>query len=135
MTNAEAWAAYGSYTRELSEQGRKLAFAAVGVAWLFRTPSGSLPNLLLACLFLTVAFFLFDLLQYAVAALAVRRWVRSEEIRIYRKTKSLDGETYQKPTSVDFWPTRMALGKHLCLLGALGLLVVFVGRKLVIGVP
>ena len=79
MKLSSIWDQYTSYTKTVSEQARKLAFAGAAVCWFFRTPEATFPILILIALLLIVVFFLADLGQYIFAAQRYRTFAREQE--------------------------------------------------------
>ena len=123
MTNAEAWASYVSYTKDLSDLMRKLGFGAAAVCWFFKSPQATFPDAVMAALMLVVLFFAMDMLQYLVAAVALRRWLRREEEKRWKDTGTIGGE-YLKPASLDRIPYGFFMAKGatlLCAFFALGI--------------
>lgn len=100
MKNAELWAAYRSYTEELTKLSRQLAFAAAAICWFFKREPVAFPSAIIWSLSFVVLFFLFDLLQFFVSAHVHRLWTRREEERQWRESNSIDGE-YEKPWYLD----------------------------------
>lgn len=88
MNLKDGWAAYHSFSAKASTASRQLAFAGLGVIWLFRVTEqdGSQvipPGFILPAL-LIVLCLAFDLNQYAVAGILWHRRLRKEE-RAQRK--------------------------------------------------
>ncbi len=100
MKLEEVWKDYEDYTAKLTEQSRKLAFAAAGICWLFKLPDLLFPPAIYAALLSIVFFFIFDLLQYFVAAMLLKYWARKEEKIAYAETGTIDVEI-GKPASLD----------------------------------
>jgi len=115
MTNAELWKSYKELTQTLSENGRKLAFAAAGLAWVFKTDVATFPPAVRLALAFVVAFFSFDLLQFVVGAVLLRIWTRREEKKKWKANNSLDGD-YEKPGWLDTPPFSLWWAKIIALL-------------------
>src|SRR3954470_822151 len=106
MKGEVVWENYRGYTKDLTEFSRKLAFAAAAICWFFRTPSYKFPSLIILALTLLVGYFFCDVLQYFVAALKLRRWIRDKEIEHYDRTGKLDGD-FDMPEHLDRLPFRL----------------------------
>lgn len=116
MKNADLWKQHEEYTASLSANCRKLAFASAAIGWIFKTPEGYFPGLILASLGFTIAFFLVDILQYLLAALFLRFWTQHQEAKRWKQTNTIDGD-YDKPRWLD-WPA------FVCLLAKVTFLLV-----------
>ena len=101
MKNAELWKSYEDYTKGLTENARKLGFAAAAVCWFFKNQDDRFPQLILASLGFTVIFFLADILQYLFGAILLKCWTRNQEKKKYKATGSIEGE-YNKPAWLDY---------------------------------
>jgi len=115
MTNKEVWEHYKDYTRDITEFSRKLAFAAAGICWFFKTQENTFPTMVLWALMFLVTFFVTDILQALLAAILLRWWIRKEEKAKWRKTKSIEGD-YLKPAWLDVPAFVMFLAKTVSLL-------------------
>jgi len=100
MTNKEVWNQYKEYSQTTSEISRKFAFAGIAICWLFRDHNNDFPTLVMIAIIFLLIFFLFDLLQYLISTLLLKRWIRKEEIKMWESTGELDGN-YNKPTWID----------------------------------
>ena len=100
MTNKEVWTQYKEYSQSTSDISRKLAFAGIAICWLFRDQNSGFPKLVFNALIFLLVFFLFDLLQYLITTLLLKKWIRKEEIRMWETTNKIEGN-YQKPTWID----------------------------------
>jgi hypothetical protein len=121
MKNSEIWKSYDNFTLDLSNNVRKLAFAAAAIAWLFKDDQYNFPQLVKWSLFFTILFFIFDILQYFLGAIVLKHWVEKEETKMHEETGSIDGE-YEKPRYVDYPPyycwwlkVLMLLTSYFCL--------------------
>jgi len=100
MTNAELWQSYKELTQTLSENARKLAFAAVGLGWVFKTDVATFPTAIRIALCFVVAFFICDIMQFVIGAVLLRIWTRREEKKKWKNNNSLGGD-YEKPDWLD----------------------------------
>ena len=107
MKNAAAWESYVTYTKDISENARKLAFAGVAVIWVLKPQAGYFDSLNLWALLLIVFYFLADILQYIIAAILWYRWVDNREEELYTEKGSYEGD-YSPPKSLDV-PARFLL--------------------------
>lgn len=98
MKVEELWKTYDFYTAEITKHARYLGFAGLAVCWFFKSPEVTFPTLILLALLSLVLFFLFDLLQYYVAAVRYRSWLHGEE------SQAVD--TGIELGSLDLWPTQ-----------------------------
>ena len=131
MKNSDLWKSYADYTNNLSENARKLGFAAAAICWFFKDQQDRFPNLILVALGATVLFFLADILQYLLGALFVRVWTRHHEVKKYKATKSIEGE-YDKPAWLDYPSYAMWWIKISSLLGAFSLIGLYIINKHII---
>ena len=103
MKNEDLWKQYQDYTKSVSDNGRTLAFSAAAICWLFKDQnSNPFPARITVALGFVVIFFVFDMLQPLISALLIRVWTRKEEKRMYRDTRTIEGN-YNKPAWLD-WP-------------------------------
>ncbi|MFK5981083.1 MAG: hypothetical protein QM488_19605 [Rhizobiaceae bacterium] len=100
MTNKDLWEQYGNFTIDLSNNARKLAFAAAGLSWLFKTIENTFPAPVLCALLAIIIFFICDILQYFLGAIRLKKWIESEEETREKETGSIEGE-YKKPKNID----------------------------------
>jgi hypothetical protein len=100
MDSKVIWKSYDDYTRLFSNNSRKLAFAAGVIAWAFRSSTGTFAPLVEWAWVFIIAFFGADLLQYFVAAIVLREWMRTQERKRIAEGKSIDGE-YEMPGWLD----------------------------------
>ena len=68
LRTTDVWEQYGFYTRDLTENGRKLAFAGAAICWILKEDATTFPYLVVWAFLFVVGFFLFDILQYAWGA-------------------------------------------------------------------
>lgn len=111
MKNSEVWDFYNFYTGEVTKHSRHLGFAGIAICWFFRTTEITFPNFILFSLIFLVLFFVFDLVQYYVSAMRLRKWMQKEEAENENKKGSVDGE-YWPPKSLDlpaFWLFKIKL--------------------------
>jgi hypothetical protein len=102
MTGKELWAQYQSYTRDITEHGRKLGFAGAAICWVFKKTDLTFPNMIYIALAFFVAYFIADILHQFTAALTLKFFIQHEEKRLFKKTRSIEGNIL-KPRWVD-WP-------------------------------
>jgi hypothetical protein len=100
MKLTEVWESYAFYTEKITEQSRKLAFAASGICWFFKAPDIRFPPTILTALLCIVLFFTIDLLQYFISAMLLKYWARKQEKIAYAEMGTIDVEV-DKPTSLD----------------------------------
>lgn len=115
MKNAEVWAQYKDYTRDITEFSRKLGFAGAAICWVLKLPDGSFSECTLYALAFFVLFFVADTLQGLAGALMLRTWIRSEEKKKYSETNTIEGE-YDKPPWLDYPAFTLFLLKIVALL-------------------
>jgi hypothetical protein len=119
MKRADARAAYGEFSKGTSEKVRQLAFAALGVVWLFRPDAGSvhLPRVLLFAATFAVGALALDLLQSIYGTVAWGVFHRRKE------HEGLDDETdFKAPRQIN-WPTNwLFVGKIVALSASYSLL-------------
>ena len=87
-TRGEFWGSLDFYTQSISEQSRKLAFAAAAICWFFRGGEGTevtFPVFIITALLFIVLFFTSDLSQYLSNAIKLERWTYKQEARIEAK--------------------------------------------------
>ena len=82
MKLEKLWESYDFYTQSLTEQSRKLAFAAAAICWFFKGDDVTFPALITWALLCIVVFFLLDILQYLSTALLVRGWAFKKEVEL-----------------------------------------------------
>jgi len=117
MKTEKLWDEYQYYTRDVTENSRKLAFAVAAICWFFRTPESMFPPAILWSLALLVCFFVSDVLQYLSAAFTLRKFLEHQEEKHYLKTGALPQEV-TKPRWVDYPATFFFIVKTLFLLGS-----------------
>ena len=113
MNLKDGWDAYDSFTAKASTVSRQLAFAGLGVIWLFRSTNEDRsqvipPDFVLPAL-LIVLCLAFDLNQYVVAAALWHHRLRKEE-RAQRNRSAdkrandmrLDAKVVELDTSAEF---------------------------------
>jgi hypothetical protein len=127
MRRSDALAKYQESSQKTSENVRQLAFAALGVFWLFRLPNGSWvwPRLLVAAGVLATSALFFDFVQYVWNTVAWGRFhARQEMARI-----PLDGEILA-PRSINRTGNVLFALKTIALCGAYVVLLYVVGQHL-----
>jgi hypothetical protein len=85
VTRDDALAAYQKHSTRASDVARQLAFAGFGVAWVFRTPGGQIPEALRpATLYFGLALAA-DLAQYVFATAVwgiFHRWKEHNRVKV-----------------------------------------------------
>ncbi len=127
MTNEDLWNSYKEQTQTLSEICRKLAFAASGLCWIFKTSIATFPSAVRFALAFIVMFFLFDILQFLVGATILRRWTRAGEKKKWKENQSIEGD-YEKPEWIDIPAFTLWWVKIIALLAAYACLGVHIIR-------
>jgi hypothetical protein len=94
------WKQYQEYTKDVTEQGRKLGFGGVAICWLFKLDDFTFPILIYWALVFLIAFFITDLLQPFIGSLFIRFFTQNQEAKAWRDTNSIEGE-FLKPRWVD----------------------------------
>jgi hypothetical protein len=117
LKTEKLWEQYQYYTRDLTENSRKLAFAVAAICWFFKTPEITFPTAILWSLALLVCFFICDVLQYVSAAFTLRRFLQHEEEKYYSETHELPVEV-TKPRKVDYPQTFFLIVKTIFLLAS-----------------
>lgn len=115
MRNEDLWKQYHEYTKDLTDNCRKLGFAAAALCWLFKIPPNIFPKPIVIALGFTVAFFIADILQYLLSALIIRFWTRSQEKAVWKEKQTIDVD-YQKPAWLDYPAFVLWWTKICCLL-------------------
>jgi len=120
MKNSEIWKRYQEYTRDLTENSRKLGYAAIAMCWLFKLENFSFPKHINFAVGFIVVFFISDIFQSLFGAILIRLWVRHHEKKIWEATKNSDNQTiegdYYKPAWLDYPSFSMWCLKILSLL-------------------
>ena len=125
MKNQELWKQYEDYTKELTGNARKLAFAAAAICWFFKASDDKFPTLILFALSFVVLFFMADILQFFCGALMLRLWTRKQEKLKHKKTGTIEGD-YDKPA----WLDHPSFGLWCLKIIALFLSFLFIGLHL-----
>ena len=100
MDAEKIWSQYQSYSKDLTDSGRKLAFVAGAICWVFKESNGTFPLYILLAMFFLVCFFIFDLLHSFSAAIVYKKWIEKQESIRWEKEQTIDGE-YLKPKWLD----------------------------------
>lgn len=133
MTMEKLWESYKNYSRDLTEHARKLAFAAAAICWFFRSPNITFPPAILWSLGLLVVYFILDVTHYLWGTMRVRRFLRSQEDKLFKKTGNVSG-TIEVPRSLDDPIFKVFCAKAFTLLASLIMLAVeFVYRIFING--
>jgi hypothetical protein len=117
------WEQYQEYTKDVTEQGRKLGFGGVAICWLFKLDDFTFPILIYWALVFLIAFFITDLLQPFIGSLILRFFTQNQEAKAWRDTNSIEGEIL-KPRWVDrpaFIIFFVKVGSLFCGYGVIGL--------------
>ena len=101
MKNADLWAQYNNFTKDLSDNIRKLGFASAAISWLFRGETNAFPEMIKLSLGFVVLFFLFDIAQYFLGAILVKFWTEFKENEFKKSIGTIEGE-YYKPLWLDY---------------------------------
>ncbi|MCY4673799.1 MAG: hypothetical protein OXD43_08580 [Bacteroidetes bacterium] len=134
MRIKDLWESYDFYTKALTEQGRKLAFAAAAICWFFKSEDVTFPWPITAALVCIVLYFTFDVLQYLVAATKIRNWTYKKEDELESKKGKADlEEDVEKPPHLDDWPLRFFCLKLYVLFASFFWLIVEFVKRLVGG--
>ena len=118
MKRADARAAYDDYSRSTSDKVRQLAFAALGVVWVFRPDNSmQLPRTLLWAATFAVGTLALDVLQSLYGTVA---W------GVFHRRKEHEGlsheEEFKAPRQIN-WPTNsLFAGKVVALAVSYGFL-------------
>jgi hypothetical protein len=75
MKIEKIWEEYKDSKKDLTNNGRKLAFGAAAVCWFFKSPDARFPTLIIFSLLFIVLFFTFDILQFLSSVVSIRSWV------------------------------------------------------------
>jgi hypothetical protein len=126
MTGKELWGSYQQYTRDITEQGRKLGFGGVAICWIFKRVDFTFPLVIYLALIFFVCYFIADILHYFSAALTLKFFTERQEAKLFKATGSIEGDI-PKPRWVD-WPA-FAFFIIKCVLLIAGF--VFIGFHLV----
>lgn len=126
MTNKEIWEGVIEYTSILSDNLRKLGFAAVAICWVFRSPEFLFSQEIIMSFVFTAVYFIFDILQYYVAAIVRRAWVYSEEGKRRKKNDTIYTDDYVMEQRLDVPAFVLWNLKTISLLVAYGFIIFYV---------
>ena len=121
MKNNDLWAQYDNFTKDLSENSRKLAFAGAAIAWIFKGPENTFPLLIRFSFGCIILFFIFDILQYFLGAILLKIWTEAQEKKKLQETGKIEGD-YNKPRKLDKPSFRCLILKIVFLLNGYGFL-------------
>lgn len=131
LTTEEVWEQYQEYTHDLTENGRKLAFAAAAICWILKEDAGTFPFLVVVAFLGVVLFFLLDIAHSAWGAWSNFSLARDTEKRGWenlpeeeRRKPGIRNFQVDKPDSADR-PMRWMLVSKTVLLGAAYVLLLF----------
>jgi hypothetical protein len=121
MKLSELWRNQEFYSRDLTENSRKLAFAVAAICWFFKSERITFPPAVFWSLIFLVGFFIFDVLHYFWGAVRYRRFIHREEKelgdKVYENPEVRVTRKLDRPMYVMFWL------KSLCLLVSFGMLL------------
>lgn len=132
-TTEQVWEEVDGYTKVVSEQSRKLAYAATAICWFFREGEPgivSFPTTIVVALFFVVLFFASDLGQYLVHSAKLTNFTYKEEDRFEKETGSNSGPI-AIPTDLLKWGDRLFNLKLFCLFATFVSLLVEFANQLV----
>jgi hypothetical protein len=115
MKNEKLWAPYVDYTKALSEIARKLGFGAAAICWFFKSADNTFPSHIKISLVFVVLYFMLDMMQYLIAAVLLRIWIRREEKKKWAEKQTIEGD-YEKPAWLDHPGYALWLAKVVLLL-------------------
>ena len=100
MKISTKWEHYKEYTQTVSTICRRLGFAAAAIAWLFKNEDNSFPSKILQSLLFLMGFFLADIIQYLIASILLKIWIRGREKELWDMYEKSDADVEQ-PTWID----------------------------------
>lgn len=116
MKVEKVWESYSSYTQALTEHSRKLAFAVAAICWFFKSEQVTFPPAIVVALAFVVLYFIFDVLQYFIAAITLKRWIyRQEALLESEKGKAAPDDEVDKPPYLDAIPYALFCSKIVAL--------------------
>jgi hypothetical protein len=104
MRLGDVWEEYKDLTKDLTETGRKLGFAAAAICWFFKTPEVTFPYHIYISLLFIVGFFSCDILQLLLGSQIYRFWCIYQQNQIINGKKELTPDCeVEKPYWIN-WP-------------------------------
>lgn len=82
MKIKDYWENWRKLTSNLTESTRKLAFGAAAICWFFKKADYTFPPKILLSLLFIVFFFIFDILQFFIQIIKLKKWIRKKEDEI-----------------------------------------------------
>ena len=108
MKIEKRWETFGFYTKALTEQSRKLAFAVAAICWFFKSDDVTFPWAITVALAFVVLYFILDVLHYFVAASLIKGLTLKQEAELEEKKGRAEPEDdVENPPSLDDWPERL----------------------------
>jgi len=103
MMLSAIWKRYSYETEQVTKSCRQLGYAAAAISWFYREQSGGFPALIWWALVAVVTYFWFDLMQFIVSALVIKKFCQAKEDEIKAKGPLVDTDVDQ-PKWLD-WPS------------------------------
>lgn len=135
----DPWAEKETYDKGLTENSRKLAFAAAAICWFFRGDDVTFPVVILLSLTAVILFFAFDLAQYYAGSLIHGRLARQAEVedwagvpREERRKRYDRNPIAEKRPGDDYWPLFWRNAKLISLVASFFFLILEFGRQMFI---
>lgn len=128
MTNKDAWSIYEDYTRIISTIVRSHSLGAIAVCWIFKNENG-LSIIIKFALLLAALSLVADALQYFIAAIKNKKWIREREVQLADQSGSIEGE-YSMPQDIDIWPYRLFKIKIYILFSSFALIAIYIFLEL-----
>ncbi|MGD1046702.1 MAG: hypothetical protein ABR936_15445 [Bacteroidota bacterium] len=108
MKASELWKQYQVYTRDITENLRKLSLGVAAICWFFKDSNYSFPPAILGCLLVLVLYFALDIIQYSVAAYRYYCFTRDAEVIAWKHGKREKDPEIDVPDNLDL-PSRVLL--------------------------
>jgi len=106
-TRGQLWETRDFYTKGITEQSRKLAYAVAAICWFFRSGGATdgeviFPSFITVALLFVVLFFICDLSQYLGNAIKLERWIFKKELEIEEENgrHARDNDEMTNPPSI-----------------------------------
>ena len=77
MKNSEIWQSYADYTKTVSENLRRFAFAAIGICWVIKDSDSNISALLLTSIIFIFIYFILDTAQSVIGAVKRKNWIEN----------------------------------------------------------
>jgi len=117
MNITDVWNEFKQNTREVTESSRKIAFAAAAICWFFKTDNASFPKYIQLSLVFIVLYFIFDILQFLVSVISLKKWATRKEAILLLQKMPLDSPII-KPKWITKYPYWLFLTKLIFLAAA-----------------